>query len=128
MFGGLGNLLEGAISSHPGGVSGLLNDALQQAGGLDGVVAKLNDAGLGEKVNSWLGKGANSPLTEDEIRSALGNQQLQQIATKLGIPLDAVAGTLAQHLPNAIDKASPNGTIVAAGAGVGGAATTSRGA
>jgi len=128
MFGGLGNLLEGAIGAHPGGVSGLLNEALQDAGGLDGVVAKLNSAGLGEKVNSWLGKGPNTPLTEDEITSALGNQQLQQIATRLGIPLDAVAGTLAQHLPNAVDKASPDGTIVAAGAGVGRGVTTSPGA
>ena len=112
-LGGLGGLLDAAIGQHPAGVSGVFGEALQGIGGLDGVIAQLNKAGLGEKVNSWLGKGANQPLTADEIRSALSDQHLQQIASQLGIPLDQVAGTLAQHLPAAIDQASPNGTVVA---------------
>lgn len=110
-LGGLGGLLETAIAGHPGGVGGLLGEALQGAGGFDGVIAKLNQAGLGEQVNSWLGKGANMPLTADEIRGALGDEHLRQIANKLGIPVDAVAGALAQHLPNAVDQASPNGVL-----------------
>jgi uncharacterized protein YidB (DUF937 family) len=125
-LGGLGGLLDAAIGQHPGGVSGVFGEALQGIGGFDGVIAQLNKAGLGEKVNSWLGKGPNQPLTAEEIRSALSDQHLQQIASQLGIPLDQVAGTLAQHLPNAIDQASPNGVVVApkpvaqAGGGVAG--------
>ena len=113
-LGGLGGLLDAAIGQHPGGVSGVFGEALQGIGGFDGVIAQLNQAGLGEKVNSWLGKGPNQPLTADEIRSALSDQHLRQIASQLGIPLDQVAGTLAQHLPAAIDQASANGTVVAA--------------
>jgi uncharacterized protein YidB (DUF937 family) len=113
MFGGLGGLLDAAIGQHPGGVGGVLGEALAGVGGLDGVIAQLNQAGLGEKVNSWLGKGPNQPLTADEIRAALSDQHLQQIATKLGLPMDQVASALAQHLPNAVDQASPAGTIVA---------------
>ena len=113
MFGGLGGLLDAAIGQHPAGVSGVFGEALQGIGGFDGVIAKLNQAGLGEKVNSWLGKGPNQPLTADEISKALGDQHLQQIASQLGIPLDQVAALLSQHLPNAIDQASPSGTIVA---------------
>ncbi|MEO8756284.1 MAG: YidB family protein [Devosia sp.] len=112
-FGGLGGLLDAAIGQHPGGAGGVFGQALQGIGGFDGVIAQLNKAGLGEKVNSWLGKGPNQPLTADEVRSALSDQHLQQIASQLGIPLDQVAGTLAQHLPAVIDQASPNGTVVA---------------
>ena len=104
LFGGFGGILEAAIGAHPGGVSGVLGDAFSEIGGLDGVVSKLNDAGLGEKVNSWIGQGSNTPISAAEITSALGNQQLQQVAAKLGVPLDQVAGVLAHHLPAAVGQ------------------------
>lgn len=123
---GLSDLLQGAIAKNPGGLSGMLDDALKGAGGLDGVVQKLNGAGLGGKVNSWLGNGENMPLTADEVRTALSSDHLNQIASKLGIPADAVPDAIAQHLPNAVDQASPNGKLVtgaaAAAANVGGKA------
>ena len=111
LFDGLSGMLENAINSHAGGLSGLMSDAFKGVGGLDGVVAKLNDAGLGPQVNSWLGKGDNVPISADEISSVLGNAQLQQLAAKLGIPMDQVAGVLATQLPAAVDQASPDGTL-----------------
>jgi uncharacterized protein YidB (DUF937 family) len=112
LFDGISGILENAIASHAGGLSGLMSEALSNFGGLDGIVAKLNDAGLGSKVNSWLGKGDNMPLTADEISSALGNAQLQELAVKLGVPMDQVSHVLAAHLPAAVDQASPNGVLV----------------
>lgn len=97
LFDGLSGILENAIGSH--------------VGGLNGVVAKLNDAGLGPQVNSWLGKGDNMPISAEEISSVLGNAQLQQLGARLGIPMDHVAGMLANQLPKAVDQASPNGTL-----------------
>ena len=91
----------------------MMEEAFVDIGGLDGVIAKLNAAGLGEKVNSWLGQGANKPITADEIRSALSNDQVKQLAAKLGVPVDQVANLLAQHLPNAVSQASAAGSIQA---------------
>lgn len=99
------------LLSQGGGIQGVLSNALAQAGGMPGVLAKLNDAGYGAKVNSWLGKGPNTPITADEIQSALGNDHLKQIATSLGVPFDQVAALISQHLPAAVDAASPNGTL-----------------
>jgi uncharacterized protein YidB (DUF937 family) len=82
-----------------------------QQGGVQGVLDKINAAGYGAKVNSWLGKGDNAPITADEIKGALGDQHLQQLATSLGVPMDKVAGLLSQQLPGAVDAASPNGTL-----------------
>ena len=90
---------------------GLLTQALGSIGGLQGIVDKLNASGLGPQVSSWLGGGANAPITTEEIRGALGGQHLQEIAASLGIPVDKVVGYLSAHLPAAVDQASPNGVI-----------------
>lgn len=106
--GGLGNLL----SQHQDQLGSLFNEALQSAGGYQGVLDKLRQAGLGDQVNSWLStSGHNLPVSASQIEAALDNQQLQQLAKSFGVPLDQIANVLAQHLPNAVDQASPNGTI-----------------
>ncbi len=106
----LGGLLSGN-TAEGGGLSALLQSGLKAVGGLDGVVVQLNNAGYGQRVNSWLGKGPNEPITADEIRSALGNPQLQAMAEKLGVPMGEVASVLAQSLPQAVDHASPDGVL-----------------
>jgi uncharacterized protein YidB (DUF937 family) len=80
-------------------------------GSLQGIVTKLQQGGLNDQVRSWLGNGANLPVTADQLRSALGNEQVQQIARQLGLPVDAALKLLAEHLPTAVDQASPNGTL-----------------
>lgn len=91
----------------------LLNKALAQTnfGGLQGLVDQLRQNGLENQVQSWLGDGSNLPVSPDQLRSALGNEQLQQLAQKFGLPLDKVLELLSQHLPQAVDKASPNGQL-----------------
>jgi len=106
--GQLGNM----IAQHPGGLGGLFQQALASAGGYQGVLDKLNQAGLGQQVQSWLStNGKNLPVTPQQIEAALGNQQLQQLAKSFGVPVDQISSVLAQHLPNAVDQASPTGTI-----------------
>ncbi len=75
------------------------------------LIEQLNAQGLGAKVNSWLGQGENQPLTADEVRQALGNQKLQEMASSLGIPVEQIAESLAKSLPAAVDQASPNGVL-----------------
>lgn len=93
----------------------LIRGALGQTGigGLQDVVDRLRDGGLEEQVKSWLGSGDNLPVTGENIRAALGNPQVAQLAKQLGLPLDAALSLLAQYLPTAIDRASPNGTVEA---------------
>ena len=106
--GQFGNLL----AQHQADLGGLFQDALQSAGGYQGILNKLNQAGLGNEVNSWLAtNGKNLPVSASQIEAALGDQHLQQLAQSFGIPLDQVANLLAQHLPTAVDQASPNGTL-----------------
>jgi uncharacterized protein YidB (DUF937 family) len=93
----------------PGLISAML--AKTDLGDLQGIISKLQSAGFGDQVKSWLGNGENLPITADQLRTALGNEQVQQMARQLGLPVDDILKFLAQHVPNAVDSASPNGSL-----------------
>jgi uncharacterized protein YidB (DUF937 family) len=82
-------------------------------GGLSAIVAKLEQGGLGDQVKSWIGNGQNLPITADQLKQVLGNEQVQQLAARYGIPVDALLKVLAEQLPTAVDHASPQGTLPA---------------
>ena len=82
-------------------------------GGLTAVVAKLQQAGLGDQVKSWIGNGQNLPITADQLHQVLGSDTVKQLAARFNIPVDQLGPILAQMLPKAVDGASPNGHLPA---------------
>lgn len=115
LFDTIQGALSGLIAKEaPEGIPALLSNALAQGGGLQGILAKLQAGGLGDQVNSWVSAGANLPISAEQIQSALGDQHVQQIASSLGIPTDGILAFLSQHLPAAVDHATPNGALPAA--------------
>ncbi len=102
--GAVGSLVgEAEQTALPGLVKGVLG-----AEGLQTILAKLKDAGLGAQVASWLDKNrASLPITPEQLRAALGDEHVQQIAKSLGIPIDAVLDALAKYLPEAAGAAGP---------------------
>lgn len=100
---------EAQQSLLPGLLSQLL--ANTNLGSVGGLLQQLQQGGLGGQVASWLGSGANHAISPDQLRSALGNEQLQQLAQSAGLPIDKLLAMLAQQLPQTVDKMSPNGTL-----------------
>jgi uncharacterized protein YidB (DUF937 family) len=80
-------------------------------GGLNAIIAKLQQAGFGDQVKSWIGTGQNLPITADQLKQVLGSDAVRQLAAKYNIPIDQVAEVLAHQLPVAVDKASPDGKL-----------------
>jgi len=111
LFDGLGSVVSDVLNGRPVNLLAVAEDVFQNAGGLDGVLTQLNQSGLGHQVASWIGTGDNIPITADQIRAALSSEQLQGLASKLGIDISKVPELLAEHLPTAVDQASPNGTL-----------------
>jgi uncharacterized protein YidB (DUF937 family) len=116
IFGDLiGGVLKG-MTGQQGDASALPNILAQVLRNTDlssigGLLEQLQKSGLGAQVTSWLGNGANLPVSADQLRAALGDERVRQIAASLGIPVDQVLGQLSQHLPATIDRMSPNGTL-----------------
>jgi uncharacterized protein YidB (DUF937 family) len=80
-------------------------------GTLNAIVAKLEQAGLGDQVKSWIGTGQNLPITADQVRQVLGSETVKQLAAKYNIPVDQISEVLAHQLPLAVDHASPDGKL-----------------
>src|SRR5450755_4017192 len=111
---GFGGALKGMLGQvEAAAMPALISAALAKTnlGDLQGMVNKLQQGGLSEQVQSWLGNGANMPVSVDQLRSALGNDQVRQLAAHFGIPVDSALKLLAEHLPTAVDQASPNGKL-----------------
>jgi uncharacterized protein YidB (DUF937 family) len=90
---------------------GTLDSLLQEHGSdLNKLVDKFESSGMGDKVKSWIGTGPNESIEADDIKNALG-REVGELAAKLGIGEDEAAEKLAQELPDAVDKATPNGTL-----------------
>jgi uncharacterized protein YidB (DUF937 family) len=90
-------------------VAGMLSD--KQSGGLAGLVSNFQKNGLGDVVSSWIGTGKNLPISADQIQRVFGNQQVSQIAQRVGIEPEKVTTTLASILPGLVDKLTPNGKL-----------------
>jgi uncharacterized protein YidB (DUF937 family) len=119
--GGLGGLM-GMLGSNPQLlqiVTGMLsNDGGQ--GGLGGLVAKFQQAGLGDVMQSWIGGGPNQPVSGEEVTNALGSDTVSDIAATLGVNSGEAAGQLSQLLPELINRLTPAGEAPQQGLGNGG--------
>ena len=110
IFGSLGGMV-GNLFDQYGGPQVVLTRVFNQMGGVQGVLQKLQQAGLGGQVSSWLGNGTNQPVTPEDIGNAIGHSKIGEMATSLGIPPDQLSQMIAHALPGLIDHISPNGTV-----------------
>jgi uncharacterized protein YidB (DUF937 family) len=115
---GLLDSLTGALGGSLGQIEAAAMPALMSTvlaktnlGDLQGLVTQLQQGGLGDQVQSWLGSGAKLPVSPDQLRAALGSDHVTQLAQHFGVSPDAALKLLSEHLPGVIDQASPNGVL-----------------
>lgn len=80
-------------------------------GGLGGLLQKFQQAGQGDVMNSWIGSGQNKQIQPGQLGQVLGPDTLNDLAQKAGINPNDLLGQLAQHLPEIINKLTPNGRM-----------------
>lgn len=115
----LGGLLGGGGQSGSGGnVLGALLSALGGSQGgntgsnpLGGLLEMLTKSGLSEQKDSWVGTGQNQSVTGAQIQQALPDDTLQKVAEQAGVTPEQAASDLAQTLPQAVDKLTPEGQV-----------------
>ncbi len=114
----LGNLVGGLLGGQPaqgaqaqGSLLQVALQLLQQNGGIQGMLGKFDQAGLGQQAQSWIGTGQNLPIDANAISQIFGQGQIGQIAQQLGITHEEAAGQLAHALPQVVDKLTPQGQV-----------------
>ena len=107
-MGFLDGLLGGIVGAE---MATVVNSLIQQHGGIQGVIAQLEQQGLAGVARSWIANGPNQPISPAQLSQAFGSGMLGQLAAKSGLSPQELAQKLSQALPAAIDKLTPNGTI-----------------
>ncbi|WP_420814653.1 YidB family protein [Paraburkholderia susongensis] len=106
-------------SPEGGGQQALVSAALEfvnnQPGGLNGLIQRFQEKGLGDVVSSWVGNGENQPIAADALHGVLGSEAVTNLAAKAGVQPDQVTGLLSQILPHVVNAATPEGEVPAGG-------------
>ena len=82
-----------------------------QPGGLGGLLGRFQQAGLAEQADSWVSTGQNMPISGSQLESALGADQIGNIAQQLGMSQGDASGALANLLPSLVDQLTPKGQV-----------------
>ena len=122
-LGNLGDLLGSQLQGGQGSQIELLKMVLGmlagdgQGGGLGGLMRSFQQAGLGDQVNSWIGTGQNLPVSPDQLQGVFGNDQMSQMAERMGLSTGDLGAQLSQMLPQAVDQLTPGGRVPEGGLG-----------
>lgn len=122
LLGGLGGLLAGGLGG--GGLGGLLG-GLTQGGqmpqrqeaqaaipeGLNGLIERFRQSGLGGIVDSWIGTGANRQIAPQQLNQALEPGEVDELSRQTGLPQQEVLSQLSQALPEVVDRLTPEGRV-----------------
>lgn len=90
---------------------GIMEMVQNQPGGISGLLQCFHEKGLGGVFESWVSTGQNLPISAEQIQGVLGNEQVQQLAGKLGISPQEASSKIAEFLPTMVDKLTPDGKI-----------------
>src|SRR5579864_3641791 len=115
---GLLDTIMSAVDQHPQlsqeQHASLVQTAMQMFGNHEGLSGLLNNAqsqGLGHIVQSWVGNGTNQNIDQGQVQSIVGQDRINQLAARVGIPPGVASAALSRVLPTLVDKLTPEGRL-----------------
>lgn len=78
---------------------------------IPGLLKRLEEGGLEAEVNSWIGAGKNLPVTPSQLRNAIGERAMKQLANAIGLPVTQVLFYMADLLPSVVERMSERGML-----------------
>lgn len=111
----LGGAVGTSGGADPAAALSGLQHAVQQEGGLDGLMSQLRAGGLGSQVDSWVSGGPNQPVAPDQVAAALGPDTVQRLSAGSGLDIGQLLPLLAGFLPQVVNMLTPNGTVPSGG-------------
>ena len=84
---------------------------VEEQGGIQVLLEKLQSGGLGAILSTWLSnQQGNQPVSGEQLES-LGTNAVSDLGQKLGVDTSAASSLLAEQLPKIIDALSPQGEV-----------------
>lgn len=80
-------------------------------GGFAGFLESFNSKGLGSIVQSWISRGSSEPISDTQLRSALGENTVREISSQAGVDEPTATSALAYMTPRVVDTLTPGGTV-----------------
>lgn len=106
-LGGIGNMLQGQLGGLlAGGAAGSI-----LSGGLGDLVKQFQQGGLSDAARSWVGTGPNKEISPSDLSKVLSEDQISTLTAQSGLSRDALIAALSQHLPELINKLTPDGRL-----------------
>ena len=104
---------------EPGGLAGVLRTIFGGGSvpgsvlsrGAGSTVRDLERSGHGEIARSWVGRGANQPITPQKLEAALGEDAIRDLIQQTGMEREELLEVLSEHLPRVIDHLTPSGRL-----------------
>ena len=84
---------------------------VQRNGGVNAVLDRFRQKGMGAQAQSWVSSGNNEPVDEGKVQQVIGQDDLREMAQRLGVPEQQVAQAFAEIMPEMVDKLSPEGQV-----------------
>ena len=106
------------LKAITGGVIGaealnLIQQYVEKEGGIEAVVKNFQNGIYGRHVDSWISTGSNQAISGIEVGQAICIEKIKELAKSAGIDINKARDLLAEYLPIAIDKATPEGKLPA---------------
>lgn len=88
---------------------------VEEQGGIQVLLEKLQSGGLGAILSTWLSnqqnQQSNQSVSGEQLESALGTNAVSDLGQKLGVDTSTASSLLAEQLPKIIDALSPQGEV-----------------
>ena len=79
--------------------------------GFSGFLDRFRDAGLGDTVNSWITTSGNTPLSNEQLESALGEDTIVSLADQAEVERATATSAMASMIPSVVDTLTPDGEV-----------------
>jgi uncharacterized protein YidB (DUF937 family) len=84
---------------------------VQRNGGMGQVLDQFRQKGMNRQAQSWMSTGEHQPIDSQSVEQVVGQDELRQMAQRLGVPEEQVAQAFAEIMPEMVDKLTPDGQL-----------------
>ncbi len=80
-------------------------------GGMMDLVRQFQGAGKAQAVDSWVARGANQPVSPNDLSKVLTEEQIVFLTERTGMPREELLAGLSERLPGLVDELTPDGRM-----------------